>query len=118
MVMQPIGTIKTCFTEKFEVPRQSLMIQEAIGIRKLNPNPKYRDALKHLEEFSHVWVIFQFHQHVAKEWTPTISPPRVDAPRKVGVFASRTPIAPMGSEFPRSNSKRSISMLPAESKFI
>lgn len=94
--MQPIGFIKTCFTEKFGVPRQSLMIQEATGVLKLNPDPKFRDALNHLEGFSHVWILFQFHQHANKEWTPTIQPPRVGAPRKVGVFASRSPHRPNG----------------------
>lgn len=94
--MQPIGLIKTCFTEKFGVPRQSLMIQQATGVLKLNPDPKYRDALNHLEGFSHVWIIFQFHQHANKEWTPTIQPPRVGAPRRVGVFASRSPHRPNG----------------------
>jgi tRNA-Thr(GGU) m(6)t(6)A37 methyltransferase TsaA len=90
----PIGVLKTCFTEKFGVPRQSLMISEARGILKLNPDPSYRAALNHLEQFSHLWVLFVFHQHAGKPWRPTIEPPRVDAPRRVGVFASRSPHRP------------------------
>lgn len=91
---QPIGTLRTAFTEKFGVPRQSMMISEARGILKLKPDPDYRTALNHLADFSHVWVIFVFHQSIEKGWKPTIRPPRVDAPRKVGVFASRSPHRP------------------------
>lgn len=92
--MKPIGIIKTCFSEKFGVPRQSMMIQEATGILKLNPDPDYLTALQHLDGFSHVWVIFTFHQHMDAGWRPTIRPPRIPAPRKVGVFASRSPHRP------------------------
>jgi tRNA-Thr(GGU) m(6)t(6)A37 methyltransferase TsaA len=90
----PIGYMKTCFTEKFGVPRQSLMVSEARAILKLNPDPSYRVALNHLEKFTHVWVIFVFHQHLKKSWRPTIRPPRLDGPRRVGVFASRSPHRP------------------------
>ena len=90
----PIGFIRTCFTEKFGVPRQSMMIPEATGVLKLNADPLYRQALNHLEEFSHVWIVFVFHQHVKKDWRPTIRPPRVGGPRRVGVFASRSPHRP------------------------
>jgi tRNA-Thr(GGU) m(6)t(6)A37 methyltransferase TsaA len=90
----PIGFIKTPFTEKFGVPRQSLMISEARGILKLNPDPMYRVALNHLEQFSHVWIVFVFHTHMEKGWRPTIRPPRLDAPRRVGVFSSRSPHRP------------------------
>ncbi|MGK5085514.1 tRNA (N6-threonylcarbamoyladenosine(37)-N6)-methyltransferase TrmO [Bdellovibrionota bacterium FG-1] len=90
----PIGTLKTCFTEKFGTPRQSMMIEEAKGVLKLKPNPEFRVALNHLEKFSHVWIIFTFHHHDEKGWRPTIRPPRTDAPRRVGVFASRSPHRP------------------------
>jgi tRNA-Thr(GGU) m(6)t(6)A37 methyltransferase TsaA len=90
----PIGVIRTCFTEKFGLPRQSLMVDEARGVLKLQPDPGYRVALNHLERFSHLWVVFVFHRALAKGWRPTIRPPRVDAPRRVGVFASRSPHRP------------------------
>ena len=90
----PIGYMKTSFKEKFGVPRQSLMIPAALGILKLNPDPQYKDALKTLEEFSHVWIVFVFHQHLDQVWRPMITPPRIDAPGKVGVFASRSPHRP------------------------
>jgi tRNA-Thr(GGU) m(6)t(6)A37 methyltransferase TsaA len=90
----PIGILHTDFTEKFGVPRQSMMIREARGVLKLNPDPMYRVALNHLETFSHVWLVFVFHKTGEKEWRPTIRPPRVGAPRRVGVFASRSPHRP------------------------
>ena len=93
-IFEPIGFLKSPFTEKFGVPRQSLMMSEARGILKLNPDPRFRDALRTLEQFSHVWLLFSFHQHSKEEWTPLITPPRIDAPRKVGVFASRSPHRP------------------------
>ena len=90
----PIGVIRTSFTEKFGVPRQSMMIREARGVLKINPESSYRDALNHLDQFSHVWILFVFHTHLEKGWRPTIRPPRLEAPRRVGVFASRTPHRP------------------------
>lgn len=89
--MQPIGQIQTCFKEKFGVPRQSLMVTSAKGIIKLNPDPKFKDALRSLEEFSHIWVIFIFERD---EWRPLITTPRLDAPGRIGVFASRSPHRP------------------------
>lgn len=98
---EPIGFIQTPFTEKFGIPRQSLMATEAKGIIKLKEDPGYRVALNHLEGFSHLWVIFVFHQNGSLEsedssmsWRSTIRPPREDAPRRVGVFASRSPHRP------------------------
>ncbi len=93
-IFPPIGVIRTNFTEKFGVPRQSMMISEALGVLKLDPNPSFRAALNHLDRFTHVWVVFVFHQSLEKGWRPTIRPPRVDAPRRVGVFASRSPHRP------------------------
>lgn len=94
----PIGFIRSPFTEKFGVPRQSMMISEAKGVLKLNPDPSFRVALNHLESFTHLWIIFVFHQHLGSGasggWRPTIRPPRLDAPRRVGVFASRSPHRP------------------------
>ncbi len=90
----PIGSIRSVFTEKFGVPRQSMMMSEARAILKLNSDPQFSIALNHLENFSHIFVIFIFHQHLEKGWRPTIRPPRLDAPRRVGVFASRSPHRP------------------------
>jgi tRNA-Thr(GGU) m(6)t(6)A37 methyltransferase TsaA len=89
-----IGILQTPFREKFGVPRQSMMMSEARGVLKLRPDPWFRVALNHLDEFSHVWLIFVFDRVAENDWRPTIRPPRVDAPRRVGVFASRSPHRP------------------------
>jgi tRNA-Thr(GGU) m(6)t(6)A37 methyltransferase TsaA len=86
--------VKTHFKEKFGVPRQSGMIPAATGIIKLNPDPQFRDGVRHLETFSHLWVIFQFHEHANEPWRPLTTPPRIDAPGRIGVFASRSPHRP------------------------
>ncbi len=91
--MKPIGILKTCFTEKFGVPRQSLMMSEARGVLKLNPDPNYPAALHHLDQFTHLWLIFVFHKN-GGTWRPTIDPPRLGAPKHMGVFASRSPHRP------------------------
>lgn len=91
---QPIGYIQSCFSEKFGVARQSMMISEARGVLKFNPDPAYHDSLRHLQEFSHLWIIFVFHKNIAKGWKPLINPPRLEAPKQVGVFASRSPHRP------------------------
>ncbi|MGZ3713202.1 MAG: tRNA (N6-threonylcarbamoyladenosine(37)-N6)-methyltransferase TrmO, partial [Bdellovibrionota bacterium] len=89
----PIGYMRTCFKEKFGTPRQSLLVKEARGVLKLNPVAGYTDALDQLESFSHIWILFVFHQHLGQTWRPKISPPRVEM-EKVGVFASRSPHRP------------------------
>jgi len=90
----PIGVMKTCFTEKFGVPRQSMMVMEARGVLKLNPDPLYIEALHLLETFSHIWIVFSFHKSLGKNWSSRIEPPGADGPKSVGVFASRSPHRP------------------------
>lgn len=68
------------------------MVKEARGVVKLAPIPEYRQALNHLDTFSHIWLVFEF--QTDGPWRPTIRPPRVDGPRRVGVFASRSPHRP------------------------
>lgn len=98
MNIEPIGYIHTCFVEKFGVPRQSRMVNQARGVIKLHPDFSDPDTVLGLAEFSHVWVIFLFHKiqtafHQEK-WRPTVNPPGLNAPQKVGVFASRSPHRP------------------------
>lgn len=90
----PIGVLQTCFKEKFGIPRQPGLVTGAEGILKLNPDPFLRQAIRELEGFSHLWVIFVFHEHDAKNWKPSIRPPRLGGSRKVGVLASRSPHRP------------------------
>jgi tRNA-Thr(GGU) m(6)t(6)A37 methyltransferase TsaA len=93
MNLRPIGIIQTCFPEKFGIPRQSLMIPDAWGVVRLDAEFSDPNAVLHLQEFSHIWILYEFHQ-APTEWSPLIIPPRIDAPNKVGVFASRSPRRP------------------------
>ncbi|MBU6154035.1 MAG: tRNA (N6-threonylcarbamoyladenosine(37)-N6)-methyltransferase TrmO [Bdellovibrionales bacterium] len=96
--MKPIGIISTCFQEKFGVPRQSMMVKEAKGLVRFFPVFSNPECFLHLQGFSHLWLIYVFHKNQTENhpglWKPTIQPPRVEAPPKVGVFASRSPHRP------------------------
>jgi tRNA-Thr(GGU) m(6)t(6)A37 methyltransferase TsaA len=88
---EPIGTIESCFKEKFGIPRQSGLVKTARATLRL-PLPKYRDTCAALEQFSHLWIVFVFHQH--SHWNALVRPPRLGGAKKVGVFSSRSPHRP------------------------
>jgi tRNA-Thr(GGU) m(6)t(6)A37 methyltransferase TsaA len=89
-----IGTLHTCFKEKFGIPRQPGIVSQATGILKLRDDPLLKQALKSIDTFSHLWVIWVFHEHAAKNWKPSIRPPRLGGAKKVGSLASRSPHRP------------------------
>jgi tRNA-Thr(GGU) m(6)t(6)A37 methyltransferase TsaA len=89
-----IGVAQTPFSQRFGIPRQPGLVPEAKGILKLDPHPDFQFALKTLEQFSHLWVIFVFHAHGGNKWKPTIRPPRLGGKAKVGVLSSRSPHRP------------------------
>lgn len=91
---QPIGYLESCFKEKFGIPRQPGLVKQAKGMIKLMDHPNLKTAVKSLETFSHIWLIFVFHQQGSKNWKPSVRPPRLGGTRKVGVLASRSPHRP------------------------
>ncbi|MEO5970814.1 MAG: tRNA (N6-threonylcarbamoyladenosine(37)-N6)-methyltransferase TrmO, partial [Bdellovibrionia bacterium] len=91
---EAIGFLTTCFKEKFGIPRQPRLVTGADGILKLKNNPFLKTAVRELDKFSHIWIVFLFHQHDAKNWKPSIRPPRLRGAKKVGVLASRSPHRP------------------------
>ncbi len=91
---EPIGILSTCFKEKFGIPRQPGLVAGAEGVLKLRDEPFLKQAVRELEGFSHLWVVFVFHRHDSKAWKPSIRPPRLGGARKVGVLASRSPHRP------------------------
>ena len=93
MIIEPIAHIQTDFKEKFGIPRQSGRV-ETLG--KIVFLPKYRDreALRGIEGFSHLWLIFDFSLAHRESFTPTVRPPRLGGNTRVGVFASRSPFRP------------------------
>ena len=91
----PIARIETPFGEKFGVPRQS-GIADCPG--RIVFEPAYRDpeAVRGLEGFSHVWLIWQFDRALRQSWSPTVRPPRLGGNQRIGVFATRSPFRPNG----------------------
>ena len=96
MTLDPIGIVRSCFGEKFAVPRQPGLCPSAWGDLVFHPPYRSRDAVRGLEGFSHVWLIFAFHETTAHGWSPTVRPPRLGGNQRVGVFASRSTFRPNG----------------------
>ena len=94
MNIKPIAHVRTCYGEKFGVPRQSGLVDEAWGQLVFEPEYRQLDAIRGLDGFSHLWLVFIFHHTSHKEWKPTVRPPRLGGNQKVGVFASRSPFRP------------------------
>jgi len=94
LAIQPIGVIHSCFTEKFGIPRQPGMVKSAMAQLHLYPAFNREEMLRGLEQFSHIWVHFLFHQTVEEGWKPTIRPPWLGGQKRVGIFACRSPHRP------------------------
>lgn len=91
-----IGRLHSCFPDKFGVPRQPGLSASARGeIEILAPYNK-PEAFQGLEEFSHIWVSFLFHENLGRDWQATIRPPRLGGNARIGVFASRSSFRPNG----------------------
>ena len=91
----PIARIETPFGEKFGVPRQS-GIADCPGRIVFEPAFRDPEAVRGLEDFSHVWLIWQFHRALRQTWSPTVRPPRLGGNQRMGVFATRSPFRPNG----------------------
>ncbi|QDQ26220.1 tRNA (N6-threonylcarbamoyladenosine(37)-N6)-methyltransferase TrmO [Chitinimonas arctica] len=92
--MQPIGVVESCFKEKFAIPRQPGLCPSAEASVLLLPPYDQSDAVRGLEQFSHVWLLFAFHQTAAQGWRPTVRPPKLGGNQRLGVFASRSTFRP------------------------
>ena len=92
--MQVIAHIESDFKDKFGIPRQSGLVSELKA--RIIFEKAYRDvnAVRGLEDFSHIWLIWQFSEVVGKPWTPTVRPPRLGGNQRMGVFATRSPFRP------------------------
>lgn len=92
--MEPIAVIRTDFTSKFGVPRQSGLIA-SLEARILFHEPyRVAEAVRGLEEFSHIWLLWQFSEAVREGWSPTVRPPMLGGNTRMGVFATRSPFRP------------------------
>ena len=92
--MRPIARIETDYDSKFGIPRQPGLIPAARGRIIFEPEFRNPDAVRGLEDFSHLWLIWEFSENIRKEWSPTVRPPRLGGNRRVGVFATRSPFRP------------------------
>lgn len=90
----PIGTIHSCYGEKFGIPRQPGLVKSATATLKLRAPFNTPDALRGLEVFSHLWVVFVFHQSIREQWKAMVRPPRLGGNERIGVFASRSNFRP------------------------
>lgn len=89
LTLQPIGIVQSPYGEKFAVPRQPNLVAAGRGILRLLPPYNAPDAVRGLEQFSHLWLIFQFHHIPERTWHATVRPPRLGGNQRIGVFASR-----------------------------
>ena len=92
--MKPIAHIKTDFPTKFGIPRQSGIVASLQGRIIFEPDYRIAEAVRGLEEFSHIWLIWEFSEAVRDTWSPTVRPPRLGGNVRKGVFATRSPFRP------------------------
>lgn len=94
MVIEPIAYIRTSFPEKFGIPRQSGLASNLKARVVFEPQYRNADAVRGLEGFSHIWLIWEFSANRKSEWQPTVRPPRLGGNVYMGVFATRSPFRP------------------------
>ena len=92
--MNVIARIRSAFTDKFGVPRQSGLVDDIRARIVFEPQYRNRDALRGLDGFSHLWLVWVFDRSARPAWSPTVRPPRLGGNRRVGVFATRSPFRP------------------------
>ncbi len=92
--IQAIARMKSDFPTKFGIPRQSGLVDALESTIVFEPEFRNRDALRGIEGFSHLWIIWQFSQALRQGWSPTVRPPRLGGNTRMGVFATRSPFRP------------------------
>ena len=92
--MRVIARIHSDFATKFGVPRQSGLVDTLESTVVFEPEYRNMDALRGLEDFSHLWLVWVFDKAVRRDWSPTVRPPRLGGNRRMGVFATRSPFRP------------------------
>lgn len=94
IALKQIGVIRTDFPEKFGIPRQSGLIDELRSTLVFEPEFRVPEALRGIEQYSHLWLIWEFSKAVRDDWSPTVRPPRLGGNTRMGVFATRSPFRP------------------------
>ena len=94
VTIQVIARMHSDFATKFGIPRQSGLVEELRSTIVFEPEFRNSDALRGIEDFSHLWIIWQFSEAVRQGWSPTVRPPRLGGNTRMGVFATRSPFRP------------------------
>ena len=92
--IRPIARMKSDFPTKFGIPRQAGLVEELRSTIIFEPEYRNPDALRGMEDFTHLWLIWQFSEAVREDWSPTVRPPRLGGNKRMGVFATRSPYRP------------------------
>ncbi len=92
--MKPIGKIYTDLNEKFGIPRQSGLVDDLVGTIIFDKPYNVKEAFEGIEEFSHLWILWEFSDNKRDEFSPTVRPPRLGGEKRKGVFATRSPFRP------------------------
>jgi len=92
--IQVIARMKSDFPTKFGIPRQSGLVEQLRSTIIFEPEFRNADSLRGIEDFSHLWLIWQFSEAVRSQWSPTVRPPRLGGNTRMGVFATRSPFRP------------------------
>lgn len=92
--MKVIAHIHTDFSDKFGIPRQSGLVPELEGVIRFEPEFRSPEAVRGLDGYSHLWIIWQFSKAVRENWSATVRPPRLGGNTRIGVFATRSPYRP------------------------
>lgn len=93
-VIRPIARMHSDFSGKFGIPRQAGIVPELEGLVVFEPEYRDPQALRGIEGFSHLWLIWQFSENLREGWSPTVRPPRLGGNERMGVFATRSPFRP------------------------
>jgi tRNA-Thr(GGU) m(6)t(6)A37 methyltransferase TsaA len=92
--IHPIAHIRTDFTDKFGIPRQSGLVPELTARIVFEPEYRVPDAVRGIDGYSHLWLLWMFSESVTDKWSPTVRPPRLGGNVRMGVFATRSPFRP------------------------
>ena len=92
--MRVIARIRNPYDGKFGVPRQSGLVEQVVSTIVFEPEFRVDEALRGIEEYSHLWLIWAFDRAEREEWSPTVRPPRLGGNKRIGVFATRSPYRP------------------------
>lgn len=93
-VIRPIARMHSDFSGKFGIPRQAGIVEQLESIVVFEPEYRVSEALRGIEGFSHLWLIWQFSENLRDDWSPTVRPPRLGGNQRLGVFATRSPFRP------------------------